>query len=197
MHAVYVGRENNDAVCIVANDTDIYLSLINIPHHVHSHLYFRQGKTKDKDGVNYHDICAIAVHLGKEICQILPCFHTLTGSDFTNLFFSRSKIKAVKKMLETSKSHKLLLSLLSGQPNIEEVTNLVSHIVYNRPYKEKSMGELRYNMLKTKRKTKKKKEKKYNTGKDLLPDHCSLKMKILRTSSVHTLHNILFEFSYV
>ena len=34
-------------------------------------------------------------------------------------------------------------------------------------------------MLKTERKTNKKKEKKYNTSKDLPPDQCSLKMKIL------------------
>ena len=44
-------------------------------------------------------------------------------------------------MLELPKSRKLLLSLLSGQPNVEEVTNFVLRIVYNRPYKEKTMGE--------------------------------------------------------
>ena len=53
-------------------------------------------------------------------------------------------------MLETPKSHKLLLSLLSGQPNVERVTNFVLRIVYNRPYKEKSLRESRYNMFKTK-----------------------------------------------
>ena len=46
-------------------------------------------------------------------------------------------------MLETPKSPKLLLSLLSDQPNIEEVTNFVLHIGYNRPHKEKSLGESR------------------------------------------------------
>ena len=46
-------------------------------------------------------------------------------------------------MLEITKSNKLLLTLLSGQPNIEEVTNFVLQIVYNRPYKEKSLGEWR------------------------------------------------------
>ena len=57
---------------------------------------------------------AITIHLGEEICQILCYFHTCIGSDFTNPFFGRSKIKAFKKMLETPKSNKLLLSLLSG-----------------------------------------------------------------------------------
>ena len=141
MHAVYAGQNSNETVCVVADDSDIYLSLINISHHVSSHLYFRQGKAKDKDGTSYHDIHAIAAHLGKGICRIIPAFHTLTGSDFTNPFFNRSKIKAFKKMLKTPNSHKLLLSLLSGQPNIDEVTDFVLHIVYNRPLKEKSPGE--------------------------------------------------------
>ena len=120
MHTVYVRPKKNDTVCVVANDTDIYLNLINISRHIRSYLYFRQEKT-----ISY--IHAIAVHLDKEICQILPCFYTLTGSDFTNPFFGRSKIKAFKKMLETAKSHKILLSLLSGQPDIEEVTNFILH----------------------------------------------------------------------
>ena len=150
IHAVYVGRENNYTVCVAVDDTDIYLSLINISHYIRSHLCFRQGETKDKDEVNYHDIYAIAVHVGKGICQILSCFHTLTGSDFIDPFLGRSKIKAFKKVLETPKSHKLLLSLLSDQQIIEEVINFVLHIVYKRPYKEKCMGESRYNMLKTK-----------------------------------------------
>ena len=97
MHTNYVGRENNDTVCVVADDTDIYLSLISISHHIRSHLYFCQRKTNDKDGVNYHDIHAITDHLGEEICQILPCFHTLTGSDLTRPFFGSSKINFFKK----------------------------------------------------------------------------------------------------
>ena len=101
MHAVYAGQNSNETVCVVADDMDIYLSLINISHHVSSHLYFRQGKAKDKVGISYLDIHAIAAHLGDGICRIIPAFHTLRGSDFTNQFFNRSKIKAFKKMLKT------------------------------------------------------------------------------------------------
>ena len=95
-------------------------------------------------------------------------------------------------MLEKPKSHKLLLSLLSGEPYIEEVANFVLHVVYNRPHKEKSLRESRYNTLRTKRKSNKKKKMKYNTSKDLPPDHSSLKMKILRASFVtHCMSNCL------
>lgn len=77
MHAVYAGRQNSDTVCIIAEDTDIYLSLISISHLVQSNLIFRQGKTKDRDGITYHDVHAMADHLGEDICAILLSFHGL------------------------------------------------------------------------------------------------------------------------
>ena len=47
-------------------------------------------------------------------------------------------------------------------------------------------------MLKTKKKTNKRKGKKYNTSKDLPPDQSSLKMKILRASfTPHSMSNCL------
>ena len=159
MHAVYAGQQNNDTVCVVAEDTDIYLSLISVSHLVPSNLYFRQGKTKDKNGITYHDIHVIADHLGRNICDILLAFHTLTGSDFTNPFYNRSKIYAFKKMLKTRNSYQLLPSILSGQPNIPEVTDFVLHIVCNRPKKEKTPGEARYTMLMQKKKMTKDKKR--------------------------------------
>ena len=84
------------------------------------------------------------------------------------------------------------MSLLSGEPNIEEVTNFVLHIVYNRLHREKSLRESRYNLLKTKRKSNRKKEMKYNTSKDLPPDQSLLKMKIVQASFVtHCMSNCL------
>ena len=115
---------------MTADDADIYLSLINIAHLVKYCLYFRQGKTKDKEGITYHDIHAKANHFGEENCSLLPDFHTLTGSDFTNPFFNRLKIQTFKKMLRISNSHKLLLSLPPGEPNISGVTDFVLHVVY-------------------------------------------------------------------
>ena len=51
-----------------ADNTIIYLILINICHHIRSPLYFLQGKAKDKDGVNYHDIHAILVKKSVKFC---------------------------------------------------------------------------------------------------------------------------------
>ena len=135
MHVPYAGQNSSNKVSVISDDVDIYLSLINIARLVKSCLYFRQGKTKDKEGITYHNIHAISNHLGEEICSVLPAFYTLVGSDFTNSFFNRLKIQAFKKMLRISNFHKLLLSLPSGEPNISEVTDFVLHAVYNRPLK--------------------------------------------------------------
>ena len=69
---------------------------------------------------------------------------------------------------------------------------MVLHIAYNRPHKEKSLGESRRNMFKKKRKSNKKKEMKYNTSKGLPLDQSSMKMKILQASFVtHCMSNCL------
>ena len=94
-------------------------------------------------------------------------------------------------MLKTPNSHNLLLSLLSRRPDIDQVTDFVLHIIYNRPIREKCPGESRYNML-TKKKKQGNTKKKYNTSKELPPDQSSLKMKILRASfTAHTMSNCL------
>ena len=87
----------------------------------------------------------------------------MIGSDFTNPFLNHSKIQAFKKNFRISNSHKLLLILPSGEPNISEVTNFVLHVVYNRPLEEKTPGESRYNMLMKKKKKTKSRKKKYST----------------------------------
>ena len=108
LHSVYAGSWPEDTICVAADDTDIYLSLIHISHEIKSNVFFRQGKVNDKDGKTFHDVKSIADTLGSEICQILPCFHTLKGSDYTFPFYFRSKIQVFKKKLTPCNSHLLL-----------------------------------------------------------------------------------------
>ena len=191
MHAVYVGQSQNQIICVVADDSDIYLSLLFVCHRIPVKLYFRQGKSTDKAGITYHDVSSLAEKLGVEVCLIILCFHALTGSDFTFAFYYRSKITVFRKMLKTKDSWKLLRSLSTVHPNIEDVTRYVLYIVYNRPLREKSLGEARYNVLKTRKKDSLGK-KVYPSSKSLPPDQSSLKMKILRsTFTAHCMTNCL------
>ena len=88
----------------MADDRDIYLSLIHISHEIKSDVLFRHGKVNDKNVITFHDVKFIADTLGREICRILPCFHALTGSDYIFPFYFPSKTQVFKKMLTTSNS---------------------------------------------------------------------------------------------
>ena len=48
LHSVYVGPRPEDMICIVADDTDIYLSLIHISHKIKSSVFFEQGSVSNK-----------------------------------------------------------------------------------------------------------------------------------------------------
>ena len=105
-----------------------------------STLYFRQGTQKT-------GITTLATNLGEEICDILPCFHALTGSDFTKTFFRRTKANSFKKMISAPSNTRLLMSLKNQKADVLEVTDFVLHIIYNRPKQEKKPGDSRYATL--------------------------------------------------
>ena len=192
LHVVFAGASTDDGVCVVADDTDIYISLLYTSPQVNSKLYFRQGKTKDKNGIVYHDVHLLAAHLGQDICSVLPAFHCLTGSDFTNPFFGRTKVTTFKKLLQNSMYCSKLETLGSESVNIDDVTDFIIHIIYNRPLHEKTPGESRHRMLLTARKRTKDGRKQYPSSKAIPPDQSSLKMKILRATFVaHCMMNCI------
>ena len=196
MHAVSAGGCADDTICVLADDSDIFISLLYVSHLIPSKLYFRQGKSSEKKGITYHDVHSLANNLGRNICNILPCFHTLTGSDYTFPFYYRSKITVLRNMLKVTGSHELLESMLTDTPNVEKLTEFVLRIVYNRPAKEKTLGDARYNMIKTKKKDSKG-QKKFPTSKSLPPDHSSLKMKILRSTYFSHIMSRCLDANYV
>ena len=85
-------------MCVVSDDTDIYILILYIAKHCNGNLYFRQGTHSSKEGIMYHHRNLLAAQLSDEICNILPVFNVLTGSDYTNPFYKRSKIQSFKKM---------------------------------------------------------------------------------------------------
>ena len=173
MHTVFAGTSDEESVCVVADDTDIYLSLLFIAPQIKSKLYFRQGKSRDKTGIEYHDVHSLARHLEPEICSILPAFHSLTGTDFTNPFFGRTKVTAFKKLLLKRIYCLKLQSLGSESVNMDDVIDFILRIIYNRPLTEKTPGESRHRMLLTARRSKDRK-KKYPSSKAIVPDQSSL-----------------------
>ena len=126
--------------------------------------------------------------MGDRICNILPSFHALTGSDFTKTFFRRSKIQSFKKLIAHPENADLLVSLNSQQANINDVMDFILHATYNRPKREKTPEDSRYAMLFVG----KGKKKKFASTKSLPPDQKSLDMKIMRVNLIsHSWANCL------
>ena len=115
-------------------------------------VFFRQGKNSDTDGITYHNNNSVSDYIGAEMCEILSCFHVLTVSDYTNLFFGRTKVQSFKLMVAVPSSVSLLSSM-SKNVDIPAVIKFILQIIYNRPKTEKTPGETRYRMLFKKRET--------------------------------------------
>ena len=95
----------------MADDTDVFIILLHVSINCNETLYFRQGTTSSRDVTTYDNVTSLSSQLGEKICAILPVFHSLTGSDFTKLFFGRSKINSSKKLLSKPESMDLMPSV--------------------------------------------------------------------------------------
>ena len=76
----------------------------------------------------------------------------------------------------------LLDSLGTTDPNFSEISEFVIHTIYNRPKKERTLGESRAAMLFVQQNTKK--GKKYRSTTQIPPDEKSLEMKTRRSNLV-------------
>jgi len=177
-HAVYSTATHN--TCVVADDTDVFILLLFVADKATKNVYFRQGTKYSKAGITYHDVKALAQHLGREVCKSLPAFHVLTGSDFTQPFYGRSKYRCFKKMQSNPGNMKLLSTLEQPEAKSDEVIDFILHILYNRPKREKTPGDSRYAMMMSG----KGKKRKFTPSQRLPPDRKSMQSHIQRANFV-------------
>ncbi len=90
-HAVYAASKHS-GVCVVADDTDVFVLLLYVSAKCESSLFFRQGTSSSRGGISYHNVKALAENLGDDICKQLPAFHALTGCDYTPPFYGSLKV---------------------------------------------------------------------------------------------------------
>ena len=157
--------EKGNKTLVVADDSDIFMLLLWVAcsfksdvffRQFKSDVFFRQGKSSDKEGIMYTEIYPLAEQLGEDVCEVLPAFHILTGSDYTSSFFGKTKYTCFKRMISHPESCSLLKSLNHPNANIGEVIEFVIRIIYNRLKSEKTLGDAQYNMQFIKSKDKKK-----------------------------------------
>ena len=132
-HSVYAAKSTEKSVCVVVNDTDVFILLLHVSINCNETLYLRQGTTSSTDGITYHNVTSLSNQLGEKICPILPVFHWLTGSDFKKPFFGRSKFNSFKKLLSKPESMDLMSSMNTDHDDIEKVTYFVLHLIYSCP----------------------------------------------------------------
>ena len=102
----------SSAVCIVADDTDVYSLLLYMSQYCSGMKKCTFNKIhSSNEGIAYYDVNSLANHLGEVVCEIMPAFHTLTRCDYTAPFFGRSKYSIFKNMQKHSNNKTLLLSL--------------------------------------------------------------------------------------
>ena len=71
LHTVFASlTDESSAVCVVADDTDIYILLLYVPQYCSGKVYFRQGTGSSNDGITYDDVKSLANHLGEAVCQL-------------------------------------------------------------------------------------------------------------------------------
>lgn len=180
-HAMFASSKY--PTCVVADDTDVFILLLFVASKCERGLYFRQGTASSRTGITYHNIRALAGHLGENICSVLPAFHALTGSDYTQPFFGRSKFKCFQKMQKNPETSEKLKTLNNLDADQYEITDFILHVIYNRPITERTPGDSRYAMLFGKGKRKHAKRK-FTTSRSLPPDEQSLKFHIHRANFV-------------
>ena len=95
-HNTFAANSTRKSVCVVADDTNMFILLLYVTVNCNEVLYFHQGTLSSRDSIAYHNITAHSNHLGEKICGILPGFHAWTGSDLMKVFYGKSKIDSFK-----------------------------------------------------------------------------------------------------
>ena len=147
MHAVYANQLHKRPLCVVADDTDVFILLLFVAQYFENTAFFCRRKSSDTDGITYHNINSVSDYIGAEICEILPCSHALTRSDYTNPFFGRTKVLSFKWMVAALSSASVLSSMKSKNVDIPPVIKVILQIIYNRLKTEKTPGETGYRMF--------------------------------------------------
>ena len=125
----------------MADDSDIFILLLWGACSFKSNVFFRQGKSSEKDRILYTEIYPLAEQLGEDVCEVLPAFHILTVGDYTSSVFGKRKYTCFKRMIVHPESSSLLKPLNHPNANIGEVIEFVLRIIYNRPKSEKTLRD--------------------------------------------------------
>ena len=95
VHALHAVKQGCNQLVILSTDTDVLILFLYYWNELHyqgcSELWIKTGSG---DSVRYIPIHVLTAQLGRELCQVLPAIHSLTGCDYTSKF--GTKLAALK-----------------------------------------------------------------------------------------------------
>ena len=98
-HSIFAANSTGDSVCVVADDTDVFILLLYLSVKCHVTLYFRQGTNSSKDGVTYHNVTALSSHFSCISCFDWFRFHQRILQEIKGRKLQNTIVKAGKSWL--------------------------------------------------------------------------------------------------
>ncbi|CAF4875188.1 unnamed protein product [Pieris macdunnoughi] len=111
-------------VVIRCSDSDILIILLGNMDHLKKSLkiWINMGVGNHQRYININELYRI---LGDSLCKALPCFHAITGCDYTPAFFRKGKVKPFK-ILENSEEYQLAFdNIISDDKEVLETTFVI------------------------------------------------------------------------
>ena len=110
-HVIYSSQQDYN-VCIIANDSDVYILSLFVVAYCTGIIYFRQGTQTGKQGITYHNV-SLAKELGKEVCDYCQIFMPLLVLITPIHFINNQKYKHLKKPdIKTRYLSKIIIIIL-------------------------------------------------------------------------------------
>ena len=122
-------------VVVVATDTDIFVLLIYVVSKVAPAEKWYMKIDKER----YVDISDVCRTYGKEVCDVMPAYHSMTGCDTTSYPYKVGKVKPFKKMVAHSKFNMLSSAgiIPSTLKQLENMLTFMQTVMYPGKENEK------------------------------------------------------------
>ncbi|CAH3031303.1 unnamed protein product, partial [Pocillopora meandrina] len=146
LHAEHASQNGHQRIAIKSSDTDVEVLACYYQAVISADIILISGTSRRSRIVSIRRVCE---RLGREICEILPSLHAITGCDSVSAFSTKGKKKALDVVQMNSALRQTLGSLGERVPARQDDLNKLERFVcalYN-DHLCQSVNELRYKLF--------------------------------------------------
>ena len=146
LHAEHATQNGNQRIAIKSSDTDVEVLACYYQAVISADIILISGTSRRSRIVSIRQVCE---RLGREICEILPSLHAITGCDSVSAFSTKGKKKALDVVQMNPALRQTLGSLGERVPARKDDLNKLERFVcalYN-DHLCQSVNELRYKLF--------------------------------------------------